>query len=128
MPDLPQLLAAIRDKPDDGPRWLALASWLWDNGRDNGRDDEAAAVRVFWPTLRDNLANGVSLGDTLRQGTDGSRPRPTGRPRRPEVFDRTEAETVCPCCGEAKVRIGQTANDIGPSRAGRSCVIGRPWR
>jgi hypothetical protein len=24
-------------------------------------------VRVFWPTLRDNLQNGVSLDETLRQ-------------------------------------------------------------
>jgi uncharacterized protein (TIGR02996 family) len=54
--DLPQFLAAIRERPDDGPRWLALARWL----TDNGRDDEAAAVRVFWPTLRDNLAVGVA--------------------------------------------------------------------
>ena len=32
------------------PRWLALASRLWDNGR----DDEAAAIGTFWPVLRDN--------------------------------------------------------------------------
>jgi len=60
MPDLPAVLDAIRAKPDDGPRWPALASWLWDNGR----DDEAAAVRVFWPVLRDNLAR-ASLESTL---------------------------------------------------------------
>ena len=43
MPDLAQLLDAIRAGPDDEAGWLALGSWL----RDNGRDDEAAAVRVF---------------------------------------------------------------------------------
>jgi hypothetical protein len=44
-------------------RWLALAFWY----RDNGRDDEAAVVQVFRPTLRDNLAvSGVSLHATLR--------------------------------------------------------------
>jgi uncharacterized protein (TIGR02996 family) len=48
MPE-PYLLAAIRADPDDGPRWLALALWF----ADNGRDDEAAAVRVFWRTLGD---------------------------------------------------------------------------
>jgi uncharacterized protein (TIGR02996 family) len=50
MPDA-DLLAAIRDDPDDGARWLALAEWF----RDHRRDDEAAAVRVFWRTLRESL-------------------------------------------------------------------------
>ena len=63
-PDLPALIDATREKPDDGPRWLALASWYWDHGQ----DDEAAAVQVFWPTLRDNvLVSGASLHETLRQ-------------------------------------------------------------
>jgi hypothetical protein len=62
MLDLPAILAAIRERPDDAPRWLALAAWLWDNGR----DDEAAAVRIFWPTLRDNVVEArVSVEDTL---------------------------------------------------------------
>jgi hypothetical protein len=51
MPDLPALLDALRERLDDEGRWLALAGWL----RDNDRDDEAAVVRVFWPTLRDNV-------------------------------------------------------------------------
>jgi hypothetical protein len=59
-PDLPAILAAVAADPNDGPRWMALAVWL----NDNGRDDEAAAVRVFWPTLRDNLAT-VTLDATL---------------------------------------------------------------
>jgi len=43
--------------------WEALSTWL----EDTGRDDEAAAVRVFWPTLRDNVTvAGVPLGLTLR--------------------------------------------------------------
>jgi uncharacterized protein (TIGR02996 family) len=33
-PDLPALLAAIGERPDEKGGWLALASWLWDNGRD----------------------------------------------------------------------------------------------
>ena len=60
---MPAILDAIREEPDDGPRWLALAGWLLDNGR----DDEAAAVRVYWPVLRDNLTASVSLDETLRQ-------------------------------------------------------------
>jgi hypothetical protein len=56
----PELLDTIRANPDDGPRWLALAGWYWDNGR----DDEAVAVRVFWPALRDDLER-VTLEATL---------------------------------------------------------------
>jgi hypothetical protein len=62
MPELPAILDAIRETPDDGPRWPALASWLWDNGR----DDEAIAARVYWPVLRDEvLEGGVSVEDAL---------------------------------------------------------------
>jgi uncharacterized protein (TIGR02996 family) len=50
VPD-PALLAAILADPDDGAGWLALAGWF----RENGREDESDAVRVFWPTLRDSL-------------------------------------------------------------------------
>src|SRR5215207_10004872 len=57
----PILLAAIPADPDDGARWLALAQWF----ADNGRDDEATAVRVFWPGMRSNLAAGRSLETTL---------------------------------------------------------------
>jgi uncharacterized protein (TIGR02996 family) len=62
-PDLPHLLAAIRADPGREAGWLAVAGWL----SDNGRNDEAAAVRVFWPTLRDNVTvSGVSVEQTLR--------------------------------------------------------------
>jgi uncharacterized protein (TIGR02996 family) len=57
----PALLAAIAAHPDDEARWLALAAWL----RDEGRHDEAAAVRAFWPALRDSLAAGRSLESAL---------------------------------------------------------------
>jgi hypothetical protein len=46
MPD-PDLRAAIVAGPNDGERWLNLARWF----AENGRDDEAAVVRVFWPAL-----------------------------------------------------------------------------
>ena len=63
MPDLPAILtrsAAARRRP----RWLALAGWL----SDNGQYDQAAAVRVFWPVLRKNVAESkVSLDETVRQ-------------------------------------------------------------
>jgi uncharacterized protein (TIGR02996 family) len=62
MPDLPAILDKIRERPDDEGRWLTLAGWL----ADNGRDGEAAAVRVFWPTLRDDVLVGGSLEATLR--------------------------------------------------------------
>jgi hypothetical protein len=51
VPDLPSPVGAIHNLPDDEAGWLALAAHY----RDNGRDDEAAAVRVFWPALRDGL-------------------------------------------------------------------------
>jgi uncharacterized protein (TIGR02996 family) len=57
----PTLLAAILADPDSEAAWLALAGWL----RDNGRDDEAAAVRVFWPALRNSLGGGRTLDWTL---------------------------------------------------------------
>jgi hypothetical protein len=63
MPDLPTVLATIRARADEQAGWLALAAWLWDNGR----EDEAAAVRVYWPTLRDNIDAGVSVEHTLRE-------------------------------------------------------------
>ena len=57
----PALLAAILADPDDEAAWLALAAWL----RDEGRDDEAAAVRVFWPALRNSLGGGRTLDFAL---------------------------------------------------------------
>jgi hypothetical protein len=58
MPDPPTLLASIRANPDDGPRWLALAAWY----AANGREDEAIAMRMFWPALRENV---VTRGMTV---------------------------------------------------------------
>jgi hypothetical protein len=65
MPDLPALLCAIAANPDDGRCWRGLARWYSDNGQEN----EAVAVRVLWPTLRDNLACATleaTLGDMAR--------------------------------------------------------------
>ena len=59
-PKLITILDAIREDPDDADRWLALACWL----HDNGKDDEATTVRVLWPTLRNNLEC-ESLAETL---------------------------------------------------------------
>ena len=62
MPVLHALIESIRADPGDMGRWLALSRWLGENGRQY----EAAAVRVFWPSLRDNVLNaGVSLDETL---------------------------------------------------------------
>jgi hypothetical protein len=61
MDELSRILNAGRSNPDNSARWLALASCL----RDNGRDDEAAAVRMFYPVLQDNLARGETLESTL---------------------------------------------------------------
>src|SRR5206468_10472908 len=52
----------------DGAPWQALAQWY----ADNGREDEALAVRVFWPTLRDNLTF-ASLEATLADAVRNSK-------------------------------------------------------
>lgn len=58
--DLTALLGPLRANPEDEARWLALSRWF----ADNGRDDEAVAVRMFWPSLRDNVTE-VGLDETL---------------------------------------------------------------
>lgn len=58
--ELHAILDAIQGDPDDPDRWIALACWP----SDNGKDDESNAVRVLWPTIRDNLAC-ASLAATL---------------------------------------------------------------
>jgi hypothetical protein len=61
MSDYEAILDSIRRKLNDPARWLALAGWL----ADNGRDDEAAALRVFHPVLEENLDRGATLESTL---------------------------------------------------------------
>jgi hypothetical protein len=57
------ILDAIRQQPDHEPHWLALAAHL----SDNGECDLATVVRHHWPVLRDNLAAGVTIEETLRR-------------------------------------------------------------
>ena len=61
MANLPALLAAIRARPDDESTWLALAAYY----RDARLDDEAAAVRMFWPAVRGSLSADRSLESAL---------------------------------------------------------------
>src|SRR5438309_680017 len=61
--DQPAILDAIRANPGEERHWLALAAWHWDDGR----DDETAIIRVFWPTLRDDMANRRALEDVLER-------------------------------------------------------------
>ena len=68
MPDLSYMLNAIATNPDDGSRWQAVAQWY----RDNGQENEALTVRVFWPMLRDNLAF-TSLEATLADAVRNSK-------------------------------------------------------
>ena len=64
MPDLPALLDALRENPNDEARWLAYAQWL----ADNGWGDEAVAVRVYWRVFRKNVVEfGVPVDETVRR-------------------------------------------------------------
>jgi hypothetical protein len=51
------VLRAVRDRPEDGAAWAALTEWL----ADNGHEDEAGAVRAFWPAIADSLYMGMPL-------------------------------------------------------------------
>jgi hypothetical protein len=52
MDGLPTLMQSVRENPGDKAGWLALSFWMWSDGR----EDEAAVLRVLWPTLRDHMA------------------------------------------------------------------------
>lgn len=62
MNDLSAILDAIALRPADSAAWQAFAQWL----ADNGRDDEAAVVRVYWRVLADTLAV-RSMAEVLKQ-------------------------------------------------------------
>src|SRR5688572_14188205 len=59
--DLSAILTAIHFRPDNEAAWLALAAHY----RENGPDDEAAAVRVFWRAMRGDIAERGSLEAVL---------------------------------------------------------------
>jgi uncharacterized protein (TIGR02996 family) len=61
MDEYATILDAIRVRPNDVTNWLALAGWL----TDNGENDEAATVRVFFPVMRENLSLGATLEETI---------------------------------------------------------------
>ena len=51
-----------------------------------------------------------STPPTKRMG-HGRRGKPKDLPRRREEIDLSDAEKVCPCCGTAKIRIGQSTSE-----------------
>jgi hypothetical protein len=59
--ELPAILDRIRQEPDHEPHWFALARWFCDNGQ----NDLAAVVRVFWPAMRDSLGPQRTLEQVL---------------------------------------------------------------
>ena len=61
-PGYHDLVAAALADPNAAAGWQALAASLFDNGRDG----EAAAVRVFWPTIGDGPSCGQVAGETPR--------------------------------------------------------------
>jgi uncharacterized protein (TIGR02996 family) len=52
---------AIRDHRDNDANWLILADWL----RDKGRDNEATAICMFVPAIRDSVMAGMTVEHAL---------------------------------------------------------------
>jgi uncharacterized protein (TIGR02996 family) len=61
MSELPEILDCIRERPADSLRWLTLARWL----DDQGRDHEGAQVRAFYPLIRDRVNAELPLDQAL---------------------------------------------------------------
>ena len=59
--ELEAILNRIRANSGCEAHWLDLAGWFCDNGR----DDEAAAMRIYWPVLRDSISPRVTLDETI---------------------------------------------------------------
>ena len=60
--ELTQILESVAQGADSQAAWLSLAEWL----RDNGGDDEASAVRVFWSAIADSIAMGLTIEQALK--------------------------------------------------------------
>ena len=60
--ELARILESVNQNSDDQSAWLSLAEWL----RDNGNDDEASAVRVFWSAIADSIAMGMMIEQALK--------------------------------------------------------------
>src|SRR5262249_16199525 len=89
---LVRLTFGRRTKPVGGPTLFDLT----------GAVEEA--VRAPGPDVRGPTVVGKHRGH-------GRRPRRADLPREREVLDLTEAERACPCCGEARVRIGADVSE-----------------
>jgi len=61
MNELADILDEIALHPNEQQAWLALACWL----RDNGSDDEASAVRVFWSAIAGSIEMGMTIEQAL---------------------------------------------------------------
>jgi len=83
-----------------------------------GRQSE----RVEGPTLFDDLLDEpgtppvspvISEPELVapRRKGHGRKPNPANLPRRREVIDLSDAEKVCPCCAQVRVRIGETIRE-----------------
>ena len=60
MRDLPTF-CRVRLDPEYDSNWTALSNWL----KDKGKDDEAAAVRMFYLAIRDSMAEGMPLESAM---------------------------------------------------------------
>lgn len=78
--------------------------------------------RVEGPTLFDNLPDesvASSLAPVIpepdvlvpRRKGHGRKPNPASLPRQREVIELSDAEKVCPCCAQMRVRVGETIRE-----------------
>jgi hypothetical protein len=108
---------ASSSRPPDCPGVLAMGQ---------PPDDEAAVVRVFWPTLWDNvLVSGVSLHETLRQMARHQ--RLVGRRAR-EFEEQTVGAFAPPTAGRLfGGGLDPEAPGKGTEGLGRDPVVFRPF-
>jgi transposase len=96
-----------------------LARLRAENAELRGRLDAALKHRFGRRSERQPRRRPTDDKPPPRRDEHGRAPLPERLERREAVCDLTEAERLCPCCGQARVCIGEQATeqlDLGPAR------------
>src|SRR5262249_45760364 len=105
--DVPTLQAMVRQLLAEVARLRALNAEL------QGKLDGALLHRFGRRSERQGKANPKDQGPPKTRHEHGRAPLPGHLERREVVFDLTEAEKLCPCCGKLRVYLGeQTAEQL----------------